>query len=152
MPTVVREGMFETNSSSSHALTLRVFNSAKYRDRLDHKDGRLLIAVGQFGWGESHHRDAITKASYALTWAMNYAPNRDEALEFLRKALLSEYPDVKNVVWVTMDGYGAIDEERGYIDHQSVDVAQPLFGDDITVLREFIFDPRYELVIDNDNH
>lgn len=57
---VIRKGVFETNSSSVHAIS--IVEGSK-RDI----PGRVFFPAGQFGWEQDNHSDLETKASYLWT-------------------------------------------------------------------------------------
>ncbi len=146
----IREGLFETNSSSSHAI---VFQKAPVirpedfdnDDLKPDKSGELLIATGEFGWGPDRYDDSLYKASYALTYASHYAKDKLPTLE----RVLMAHTGAKTVKFVGCGNVGEYDA-GGYIDHASADVCESMFECDETLDR-FIFDPRYILLIANDN-
>lgn len=158
----IRRAVFETNSSSSHSITIV---GGTYRpDRLHAEDGVVTIYGGKFGWGVEQFNDAATKASYCLVYAhgpeidleldgktgesieTRREPTHPELLERLRQVIASE---TGCEVEFNMRG--------GYIDHQSngeygtPGVCAEAFKTDET-LRDFIFNPKSRLLIDNDNH
>ena len=73
--TVIRHGVFETNSSSSHSISLnfdtvdeKVIN---YVETLLDNEGKLHVECGEFNWEQETHRDFNTKLSYIVTGLMN---------------------------------------------------------------------------------
>src|SRR4051794_35085386 len=86
MKTKIRRGVFETNSSSCHSISIA--SGAEVNDTLYvNEEGVCDIHPGEFGWGYEQSRDASSKAAYALTWAMTceeYAVgNKEESLALL---------------------------------------------------------------------
>ena len=77
----IRRGIFETNSSSVHAIAIvkskQELNSYYYDEYCDHKDGvyfyrgkSLVIKPGCFGWENKKLVSPEDKASYLMTTAM----------------------------------------------------------------------------------
>ena len=91
---------------------------------------------GCYGWGRDKFTDPETKLDYIC---MQF---------FDDKEMLSE---IKQIV-ETHTGYKVeiSDQVDGYIDHQSVGILNSLRGDS-EAIRNFIFNPAWKLIIDNDN-
>lgn len=62
----IRQSAFETNSSSSHSITISYGDYTP--DKLYVENGVLEIYTGEFGWEHEDYYDAATKAAYCLTW------------------------------------------------------------------------------------
>lgn len=155
MSTVIRRGVFETNSSSSHSIT--IVGGNYQADKIPLEDGVCRIYGGEFGWGFDQFNDAATKASYCLVYAFGdtsgdgdgeQEPMYPEKLETLRSVVAKE---MGVEVEFEMGGWN-------YIDHQSCEnsdwrqaTAETAFASE-QALRDFIFNPASELLIDNDNH
>jgi len=138
---VTRIGVFETNSSSCHSLVIH--SGGELNQRLPMTAGVCTIYPGEFGWGPERFTDAPTKASYLYV----YAQDKPDKLEMLRRAIQNQM-NAQDVVFVRTES----DEwPVGYIDHQSADRAEKAFELEDS-LKRFIFDPKSELIIDNDNH
>ena len=143
MREVVRCGVFETNSSSTHSLSIA--HGAEAKDELVVEGGVLRIYPGEFGHGPERYYDAPVKASYCLTWAKNHGG--EAALSLLRQ-VLQEQTGADSVEFVEADDE---DYPWGYIDHQSENKCRAAFVD-ATHLADFIFNPKSMLLIDHDNH
>lgn len=147
----IRRGVFETNSSSTHSLTVdsTLSGDKKRLSRIEPDDGNCIgIYPGEFGWGPERHRNAATKASYAYTYA--YRQNESEAPVLMARlrSVLEKETGCK-VSFRKLGGYWP----DGYIDHQSLDpgcLGEDIFKSD-RALRDFIFNPSKVLVISNDN-
>lgn len=140
----IRRNTFETNSSSTHSVTICTASSSFAP--IDYTGRVLTVEPGEFGWEEDFYSDFLSKASYAYTYAVNYGT--EENLEELKEVLL-EYTNAKEVVLANRDDsawYGT-----GYIDHQSTDEAAQIFEtrDD---LKHFLFNDCSNFITDNDNH
>jgi hypothetical protein len=133
----IREGVFETNSSSSHSITLGVgefIPSPLYRE-----NGVTIIGQDEFGWEINDYSDSNTKAAYALT----YASGDESLIEMLEKVVRREIGDAG----LQMD----TECGNGYIDHQSSCIGNSIFESEDT-LHRFIFNRASSLHTDNDNH
>lgn len=140
----VREGFFETNSSSTHSISISNGGKDKLSDSLTVEDGVCKIYPGEFGWGVEVYKDAAMKASYCLT----YVKQDHDGCEEMLKDVIREFTGAKQVKFI---GSSSEYYEWGYIDHQSYDVGDEIFLSKDN-LRNFIFNPKSILVIDNDNH
>jgi len=131
----IRQGVFETNSSSTHSVSVSKDTDGIY-DTLFPDNGILTIHGMDFGWEWESYNDAPTKAAYAAVY-LNYNDIQKETLE----KVLKEHTGAKEVVFNIKDNY---------IDHQSVDDVVCLFESELT-LKEFIFNPKSYLMLGNDN-
>ena len=146
---VIRKGVFETNSSSTHVISI-TGGECENPDRLfPSEDGVYRIHPGEFGFEVRTYHDAVMKASYALTWAKQ--TNNEHALRMLRAVIEREVGGT--VEFVPNDG-GDYDK-WGHIDHQSAEkgnqVCEPAFVS-LDTLESFTFNPSSFLHTDNDNH
>lgn len=144
----IRHGIFETNSSSTHSISLSTGQIVENTIRLE--DGKLVIYPGEFGWEVERYNDAATKASYALTYAVN-GPSPYYHLEMLRNVLAKKVGPGIPILFEIVDNTESYSYKNGYIDHQSLDVANSVFENEETLYR-FIFDKNTTLWTDNDNH
>jgi hypothetical protein len=134
----IRIGVFETNSSSSHSLT--VSSGELQKSTLSHQDGVIVGLLGDFGWEIEYYDSQSDKLSYLLT-QIQY----NDHLTELAKAAISEYTGLKMVV-----------AGKGYVDHQSSDTLDELLcGSDEEIKQNminFVFNSGYSFDTDNDNH
>lgn len=141
---MVRRGVFETNSSSSHSISI-ADGDLKITDMLNVSCGVCQIFPGEFGWGVDTFRSANAKASYCLTYI-----KRTESVGFeqMLVSVIKEHTGAKTVEFIptTCDF-----DPWGYIDHQSDNVCCKAF-ESKGKLAAFIFDKESILVIDNDNY
>lgn len=139
MNRVIREGVFETNSSSSHSISIAEWRQGAKPSLLNPRDdGVVRIYPGEFGREVEDYYDPASKASYAYVYARDYGTK--ENMEMLRKVISAETESEVEFV-----------EGDGYIDHQSSDVCAEAF-DSREALRSFIFNPDSVLHTDNDNN
>lgn len=149
----IRRCVFETNSSSSHTLTiaggaLDIADVLPGRYRGD--DEVVRIYDGYFGWGPASYNDAATKAAYCYTYAKLLKQYGRNSTGTERIAMLRRVVQETTGRMVEFVDTGDFD-----IDHQSIEGkgghGEKIFESD-DAMRQFIFNRRSELVIDNDNH
>lgn len=159
MTTKIRRGVFETNSSSTHSLLISKDDSQM--DGLTVEDGICRVYGGEFGWGPEIHKDSVTKASYCLTWVKTVSideKKRQRFLDTLSKVIKKE-TGATTVVFRAIPRSRWDDDEAlnwGYIDHQSIEDGEKSVGaaafESAETLKNFIFNRKSLLIIDNDNH
>lgn len=155
----IRTAVFETNSSSMHSLAICG------KDEIS-RPGQLRGYFGEYGWGYETLDTCDERLSYVLTalaqlskaneykLGMQEACQRLETFEYFQwlNEMVKDYTG--NVI--DMDY-----ENGGWIDHQSFEgnFPDPLADfystektDFQTKMRDFIFNDKYTVIIDNDNH
>jgi hypothetical protein len=175
---LIRNNVFETNSSSCHSITINKCDSTLYGRLYPNDDGDIVFEGGEFGWGYDLYTDAPTKANYIAT-AIHHLENAAEdfntANEERKKVFLHyslpEFADknyfaiksifekvvrnqtgCNNIIYNFSTKYDS-NTNHAYIDHQSFEDAKDaewLLNEE--QIFDFIFSPNSELVIDNDNH
>lgn len=129
-----RCGVFETNSSSSHSITISDENSVELMDIIypnSVNEDIIILHGGEFGWEWEKYNDALTKANYCAQAEIDQPMLMDVIRE--------------------QTGYSiAILLNDGYIDHNSSHVATEAFKSPET-LRQFIFNKKSILYLGNDN-
>lgn len=164
MITQTRHAAFETNSSSSHSITIQMGEFIP--DRLYvNGNGICEVCPGEYGWGYEKHTSSSVKASYCLTWIKemmnNYGMSADRVAKYEQMLIdvLKKHTGATEVEFVPNFTEETKDQHDiwawGYIDHQSIEdgggVGLEAFRS-VEELESFIFNPRSVLVIDNDNH
>lgn len=156
----IRRGVFETNSSSTHSISIYSHDLMQNNMRID-EDGYIHAEFGEFGWEEEQYSDQWSRLSYLLTMAMHkegfyfyYCKNyEDELATFLKTTSFNKINDaVSNYcnckgIW--------IDKSEGYIDHQSHEDYSSLddfLEEHSTNIAEFVFGNGTIIHTDNDNH
>lgn len=168
----IRRNVFETNSSSSHSVTIyKDRDSVTWHKSLDldmNWDDRYEISFGEFGWGPDTYCLPNNKLSYLVTMiAMTsgeypWCCNESELKEIIERVENHEdFLELSESISSYLRSNGdyckglSIKVEEGYIDHQSYEYYSNLqdFLDDYGVsAEEFVFNPAIVLEIDNDNH
>lgn len=141
---VTRAAIFETNSSSTHSISIEGGSYSPDVFPLD--AGVCKVHPGEFGWDVARFTDAASKASYCLTYVKGLGGRGDAETQMLRDVLKAE---TGCEVEFVLDGDAC--HKWGYIDHQSSGECMRAFESEDT-LRDFIFNPHSVLVTDNDNH
>jgi len=166
MKRVIRQNIFETNSSSMHSFTI-----GKKRDEklVPYADGFIYLETGDYGWEIEDYYDPRDRASYVLTYAVS--TDNIERFEKLDDAFCKHIPNCTGIKinftpcckkitqqefisesicpHCESDLYG----NKGYIDHQSTEDGQlDVIFESTDTLIDFIFSSDSTLHTDNDNH
>jgi hypothetical protein len=140
MKKMIRKGVFETNSSSCHSISIADETKEFVLDTIyPDQDGVIELEGGQFGRGWFKHNDALTKANYAAVSFMN-----DEKLLGLLTKILKDQTGADEVKYTMSDDYN---KNWSYIDHES----QGLVPIGEVELKNFIFNKNSWLFGGNDN-
>lgn len=135
MKKLIRKGVFETNSSSSHSISVASSDKEFVLDTLyPDQHGTIIVRGDEYGWDWFKHNDAETKASYA---AQSFSEDKDmlEKLEYVIK----EQTGAERVIFEDLND--------GYIDHDSYGIVPRTAGE----LKNFIFNKNSWLFGGNDN-
>lgn len=157
--TQIRTKLFETNSSSSHSLS--VSSTGIFEN---HKANQVIVETGEFGWEQDVYSYFHGKASYILTTLLvtksRHINNEEDLTEerYLREIfvendyflkmlrdVIKEYTGAENVYFRIGRSY--------YVDHQS---SYLIFDEgvmnDEERLKNFLFNTESYVETDNDNH
>lgn len=161
----IRNSVFETNSSSTHSVSIKNFTEIRIDDLpVSYDDNRVHTSFGRFGWEVDFYRDAETKLSYLITMIAEFehldiwrgTPWNEDILN----ERLMESEDFRNINDVIAERYNCdgvwVDSSEGYIDHQSYEDYNCIndFLNDwgVDSVDDFIFNCNIVLHTDNDNH
>ena len=169
MRRVMRWGCYETNSSSSHCVTVQGKENIDDCgvDRYVGDDGYIHIELGEYGWSGDPCDTFISKLEYAMSMVLhteytdfNYYDD-DFTVDQDRLEDLDGYQIILSAIRDHIYCEGIIIEKRkgafypyGYIDHQSHEYYKSLaeFLDDWNVSTDrFLFDDGVVIHILNDN-
>ena len=135
MKKLIRKGVFETNSSSSHSIAIATEDKEFVLDTIyPDQNGIVTIQGDEYGWEWFKHNDSETKASYA---AQSFA-NDDNQLDVLKEVIM-EQTGANDVIFEGLD--------NGYIDHDSYGTTPRTKHE----LKNFIFNKNSWLFGGNDN-
>ena len=140
----IRRNVFETNSSSTHSISISESSDGILDSLPVDEDGTLHIDGGEFGWEEETYHSARSKASYCAIDTINDPKSR----EMLEK-VLKDHTGAKSIVYHISDDWN--DPNYSYIDHQSAGTSFEAFASEHH-LKMFIFNRQSSLTTDNDNH
>lgn len=159
-----RHGVFETNSSSTHSLTLSPIMENMVESPVTDREiamGFVTICSGEYGWEQDTFSSFHEKASYLYTDAMIGKEDKDENVdpnnEYYRNTNLKlkmiadsikEYTGL-DVVFTKEEGS---DCPFGYIDHQSYGLCGLVWEEGVDGVTRFLFSMNSSFETDNDNH
>lgn len=172
----VRNGVFETNSSSTHSVSISRKNSNYYNEdclnsHIDYDD-KVHVEFGEFGWEIASYDSPYKKLQYAVTMLVETEGKNITSVDDLFETdgfklindAVADYCHCDGI-WIDsdmkMDSYDWNGETHiyinhdGYIDHQSCEDYSSVqdFLDDYGVdITKFIFDDGVCVHTDNDNH
>lgn len=130
-----RHNVFETNSSSTHSISVNENADGIYSTIPVH-NGVIKLTGGRFGWDWERFNDPLTKANYAVLDTSDIT-NLSMLVEVIK-----EHTGAKEVVI----------NAKGYIDHQSVGtVSSSDIWTSKSRLKEWLFSPNSFLFTGNDN-
>lgn len=173
----IRNNVFETNSSSTHSVSVSYKNSNYYsndclEDHIDYNDNKVHVNFGEFGWEMASYDHPYEKLQYIVTMLVETEGRNilsvDDLFETEGFKLINDavayycncngicIDDEMKMKYYEWDGkkHFYLDHE-GYIDHQSHENYKCVqdFLDDYGVSAEkFIFDNGVCVITDNDNH
>jgi len=135
MKKIIRHSCWETNSSSTHSISIAKDNMNFVMDTIyPDQDGVIRVFGQEFGWGWEKFNDSLTKLAYVF---------QDQG---------TNHYDL--IVEVVKEQTGALevifDENGGYIDHEGSGTAYGAVQSK-ELLKNFIFNKNSWLFIGNDN-
>ena len=138
----IREGAFETNSSSAHSLVLAASGSLMPQPFSDAETAQGFVEVSQseYGWDIETYTSVHDKLSYLYT-STNYGGCGINRVELIKEAV-KEHTGLDVV----------FSSSEGYIDHQSVDVPDAVWVGGKESVKQFLFNPYSKFQTNNDNH
>lgn len=144
---IIRKNVFETNSSSTHSISISKFN-----DYILPKE--INFTFGEFGWEFSKYTSSFDKASYLYTIIHYFnghytgVPNKYD--EFMNK--IKKYLDEDGIKYTFQEFSGGYC--KGYVDHGGDDGAlefiEAVLKDKEHLLR-YLFSDNSEIHTGNDN-
>lgn len=132
---IIRKNVFETNSSSTHVISITKHGKYQMPKHIDFK-------LGEFGWDYKVYRDTADKASYLYT-ILEYSDVKENCIDIIKK-----YLDKENIAYT----FETRTDESGYVDHG-------VYGLEIVMnilkskekLFNFLFDNKSYITTGNDN-
>ena len=140
MPKIIRNGVFETNSSSSHSIVFPEKALDKSQWNIHYTADIFEVSgSGEYGWGYDSYNSLISKIDYLIV-EIESNPNRQYYADKIKR-VFEQYTNA--TLNITFDG-------GGYIDHQSYGTAMRVLDGDDDHLARYMFDPEVTLIIDSD--
>lgn len=159
---LVRNGVFETNSSSAHSLAYgtdyilrgsRWDQSTKEHDfsnpmyRLDtvpdqYRGYTFYEWLGEFGWNGKYLRTPQEKFSYLLTQMADTSEELHES---------TDYETIKEMVEDIGCEIVRCNGQDGYVDHESYGIVKPSLFKSKKDLITYLFNDNIRVYIENDN-
>ena len=178
MKKLIRKGVFETNSSSCHSISVN--ESMVYNDipKLDFS-GNILLNSGEFGWEVETYHDFESKAAYLIVYIRDWCGDKKEEFKNILESIIKEVSGCESIsyednFWETEKvsyeetTWNSVTKQsektgevryydrnlgEGYIDHQSVEDKDCHFlFENIETLKSFLFNSASYIETDNDNH
>lgn len=151
MPQLIRNSVFETNSSSTHSLTIVSGGEYVHPNTLvPDYDNILRVPAGDFGWSVEDYYDAESKLSYLLIYIRDWVNDEEVKARFM-ELLQQEVGGYVGAASVMLD-----DDNRmyggGYIDHQSVEDRALDYIFEQNLIKDLVFNPNSFVHTDNDNY
>lgn len=163
---IIRESVFESNSSSMHTVSVRGERDVRWTSIND--NSVISVELDEYGWSGPTLYTFTEKLKYALSMVLHTEYpgfdvwNEDFTIDQETLESLSGYQILMDAIRKHMDCERIEIIKKvtefypyGYIDHQSCEDYGSLreFLDDWNVDAErFLFDGKVMVIIDNDNH
>ena len=151
----IRQQVFETNSSSTHSISISDVDPNMLMGTLPLVDGNVVLEGGRFGWDQETFHDSQSKASYLAIYIQSWVPNEEQKQRFkdLFEKVIQEQTGCQGIVYNFSTDWNVEGKSWSYIDHQSVENQEYHYlFEDKNLLRNFIFNDNSYLKTDNDNH
>lgn len=152
MKKIIRKGVFESNSSSSHSLVVTKNEKVEIFDEIPwwlHEDGTIRVGGYRADFGRSPDRpltDFYDKLNYLIA-AYQYDENKLNEIEDTVKEI---FPSFTKFNYYKDDYDGEID--YGNIDHQSADLIPRYLKKHNISFKEFLTNKKYVIIIDGDEY
>ncbi len=142
----IRRGTFETNSSSTHSISIDESCDEMFDTIIPNSDGIIELNGGEFGWQEEEFNDALTKANYCYVDNIHDPKKLEELISVISQQTCVKPGNIRLNASTEYSG-----GNWSYVDHQSQGTSLEAF-ESFDKLTKFIFNPRSVLRTDNDNH
>lgn len=159
----VRRGVFETNSSSTHSISIA--NDGELNCQLPIRGNNCIyVSGGEWGWERESYVLAIDKLNYLVTYIFqdvtinDFQEHGNQGESILSDLNFKQWVRLSNIIKNQIGADLIVSPDlsdkyfpMGYIDHQSLDVASSIFDKSDDEIVSFIFNPRSVLETDYDN-
>lgn len=151
---LIRHNVFETNSSSTHSIS--VVAGAKVYDTIyPNEDGCINLVPEDFGWDWAAYHWVHDKLLYLLIYARDWSGANSQQFTDQIWEVVCEHTGATSIVIQPIPSPYGNSDDIGYIDHQAVEDNDLhwMFMDENSnqILKDFIFNPNSILRTGNDN-
>jgi hypothetical protein len=155
MTAQIRKNVFETNSSSSHSLTMSKGDlTAQPFDKAVLREGRVYLSKHEYGWEWHRYYGTHSKADYLFTQMFESDTIPSGKPESVTRTLREENENFDMLCRVIEEHTGVKvyvePGTSGYVDHDSHGVGMELFESE-KKLHQFLFSPDSFVQTGNDN-
>lgn len=135
----IRRAVFETNSSSTHSISISNSSEGILETLGVDANGHIVLGTGEYGWEWESFNSASDKADYCAIMVKSLLLEEEEKM---LTEVIKEHTGAKEVIF----------DVCGYIDHQSLerDTLKDAFKSKES-LKNFIFNKNSYLFTGNDN-
>lgn len=150
---LIRNGVFETNSSSCHTISVAT-GSTNFESIPTYfiENNVATIPAYEFGWSEEQHDDIVSRLSYILLYIRDWSGDKESKFNSILQDIVTDQCQVDSIRLDSgkANSWGGYD--NGYIDHQAVEGgALNYLFDDPSTLKQFIFASGSYVETGNDN-
>lgn len=153
MRKIIRQGTFETNSSSSHSLVITKSKQVEKYPKVWLHGGYLRLYTDDLEFERTPNKPLTTfkeKLGYLIASYRNDENKIDEIVEVVKKLI----PECHGIEFPE-DVFGFEEESGnyyGYIDHQSSGILKKYLTEYNVSFEEFLTNKKYIIVIDGDEY
>lgn len=150
----VRNGVFETNSSSSHSIVIKK-GGEETPDMIDpgwyvYDNGKLYLNLYRLEFGRSPF-DVLCDWYHKLCYAI--ASYGEDGFKEIEELACSHVAGLKKIdLPMYWDDNNEHVRNYGWVDHQSDGLLQNFLADNDVSLKDFIFNDKYIVIIDGDEY
>lgn len=147
----IRSSIFETNSSSSHSITISS-DTQTLLTKIDTPE-EIEVGLGEFGWENEVYDNFHTKLDYICIdhGLITKDENINQNPKYLMlMEVLSERTNIKKLIFCFGSHSYNSDKPAGYIDHQSHGTSRDVFKSKDNLIK-FLFNTNSLLITGNDN-
>lgn len=150
----MRSGVFETNSSSSHSIVIKK-GGGETPDIIDpgwyvYDNGTLYLHECDLEFGRSPF-DVLCNWYHKLCYAI--ASYGADCFEEIEELIYAHVAGVKRIeLPTTWDDNDERVPNYGWVDHQSDGLLQNFLANNDVLLKDFIFNDKYIVIIDGDEY
>ena len=145
----IRQNVFETNSSSTHSISISNVKSDDLMEIVTLDDeNNIELSGGEFGWEIEKYNDFNTKANYLAILIIMSDSEFGKYKEMFEDVIKTQ-TGCENIIYSMSDDYNS--PNSSYIDHGSEQGIIEEACENSETLRQFLFNSNSWLLTTNDN-